>query len=190
MNRSKDDLNGASGAETPLEREASVNDDSLSAQSSEIPRRIPTQHDKLWAELDMLTELDAQAEQVIAEGSFFGKKHSDAIDVLEKAQLNFREVLSRTEEQLQEQLRTSRSNMNSLREAVDPSATKPATEPHSKDTPEVENLDQIRSVLFDKETTRAVESAVDQVIASLKETSQGMQSYEEQAKDIWNDPTS
>ncbi|KAG5368154.1 hypothetical protein CJU90_0345 [Yarrowia sp. C11] len=62
-------------------------------------RRVDT-HDKLWAEIDILNEVQRISQLTQSDKGFFGKAHSDAVNQLRQTQINLARALSNIDKRM------------------------------------------------------------------------------------------
>ena len=57
-------------------------------------------HDKLWAEIDILNEVQRISQLTQSDKGFFGKAHSDAVNQLRQTQINLARALSNIDKRM------------------------------------------------------------------------------------------
>lgn len=62
-------------------------------------RRVDT-HDKLWAEIDILNEVQRISQLTQSDKGFFGKAHSEAVNQLRQSQINLARALSNIDKRM------------------------------------------------------------------------------------------
>ncbi|KAG5360422.1 hypothetical protein CJU89_3487 [Yarrowia sp. B02] len=85
-------------SEAAEDSEAEAPDARYSAGSSGR-RRVDT-HDKLWAEIDILNEVQRISQLTQSDKGFFGKAHSDAVNQLRQTQINLARALSNIDKRM------------------------------------------------------------------------------------------
>lgn len=116
-------------------------------------------HDRAWAEMDVLDDAVEMAHQIKANKSFFGTEHAEAMDQLRSKQTELAQLMSQTD------LRHDKSQYTNLWQNND--------------------IDSLRRDLFDEEHFETIESHVSNTLAKLDDVSTCMEQVDEHSKDFW-----
>lgn len=118
--------------------------------------------DRLWAEMDILGETAAIAQQAAQNKSFFGTDHAQALAELRKAQTELVRTMAQGEK------RTGEQQYQSLWEQND--------------------MDSIRNNLFNQQHFNNVYNHVNRTIDKLDQVSLHMKIVDERSKEMWQTP--
>lgn len=139
-------------------------------RNGEIPSVKPVvdNHDRLWAEIDVLNDAGEMAQQAKTNKSFFGPNHAQALEQLRSAQSNLVQVLAESEQQKQKQKQptTDSDNHSTLWESGD--------------------IDSVRRNLFDHTEFDKISQHVANTRQALDNVAKYMDAIDEQTKDdVW-----
>jgi hypothetical protein len=116
-------------------------------------------HDRAWAEMDVLDDAIEMARQIKANKSFFGTEHAQAMDQLRSKQTELAQLMSQTD------LKHDKSQYTNLWQNND--------------------IDSLRRDLFDEEHFETIENHVSNTLAKLDDVSKCMEQVDEHSKDFW-----
>lgn len=116
-------------------------------------------HDRAWAEIEVLDDAVEMAHQIKANKSFFGSEHAEAMDQLRSQQTELAQLMSDSD------LRHHKAQYKSLWENND--------------------IDSLRRNLFDEEHFEAIEKHILTTIDKLDDVAKCMEQVDEHSKDFW-----
>ncbi|ODQ66047.1 hypothetical protein NADFUDRAFT_42032 [Nadsonia fulvescens var. elongata DSM 6958] len=117
-------------------------------------------HDMLWAEMDILDDVKSMAQQTITNGSFFGKKHAEALEQLKKAQVRLAHEICSNDKQIGEY------DHRKIWEAND--------------------IESVKKTLFSQEHFKNVSDCVENTLAKLNDVGEVMKVVDDRSRDMWN----
>lgn len=116
-------------------------------------------HDRAWAEMDVLDDAIEMAHQIKANKSFFGTEHGQAMEQLRSKQTELAQLMSQTN------LKHDKSQYTNLWQNND--------------------IGSLRRDLFDEEHFETIENHVSNTLAKLDDVSKCMEQVDEHSKDFW-----
>lgn len=153
---------GATGASGPGSIATSI-----PAQQSRLPgheylipsvKPVVDQHDRMWAELDVLDEVEMAAEETRANKSFFGESHAKVLEQLQKSQLDLIKCISVADK------RVEKDRYQSLWE---------------------QNDDSLRNNLFNQQHFDNVYKHISTTIEKLDSVAENMKEIDKESQDLW-----
>ncbi|CAN6672855.1 hypothetical protein TRVA0_047S00540 [Trichomonascus vanleenenianus] len=128
----------------------------------EIPsvRPVVDNHDRLWAEIDVLDDAAEMARQASMNGgSFFGKAHAEALEKLRQAQTELVTSMAITH---------AKNDKDNYR-----------------NTWEINDIDALRKNLFDEQQFETISKHVKETIDKLDTVASYMNAVDDQSKEYW-----
>lgn len=144
-------------SEDPLEAPMT---DQLRQELGVTNQPIVDQHDRMWAEVDVLDDAQKLANQVKVTGSFFGPAHAEALENLRQGQIELAHKTADVEAHKNQQ------QFNELWQNGD--------------------ITSLRRVLFDERYFDQVTADVKSCVERLDQVSTLMRAVDEQSKELWN----
>lgn len=146
------------GLETETETDGADHDPSLDSIGPDHP--VVDQHDRMWAEVDVLDDAQKLASQVKTSGSFFGPAHAQALENLRRGQIELAQKTADVE------AHRTRQEFNDLWENGD--------------------IGTLRKVLFDDRHFDQISADVQSTVERLDQVSALMRAVDEQSRELWN----
>ncbi|KAK9390854.1 hypothetical protein V1515DRAFT_591795 [Lipomyces mesembrius] len=128
-------------------------------------RPIVDSHDAMWADLDIMEDIDEVAEQVDNEGNFFGGVHVNALEDLQQTQIELATTMEKGEDVID-----LVADQGKLWEVND------------KDIAFAQS-----SKIFNEDHFDHVQQIVDNVMEKLDKVVESMKILEGQSRDLWNE---